>query len=133
MFLRQLLAAYQNFTPFNDKEAWLLYRIAAIAEAIGWTLLLIGIACKRLPLSWHDDPVAVAGRIHGTWFIVYIVACLVLGPSLHWSPIRTLIAGCFSMPPYGSILFERFEARRRRNLLSNRLYQTTVYARLIRT
>ena len=122
---------YAHFRPFNDREAWLLFRTAAILEAIGWTLLIIGIACKQLPVSWNEAPVAVAGRIHGMLFVLYIMAALAFGSTLRWSIIKTIIAGCFSVPPYGSIVFEQWEARRRSRHHTKTVARTHYYHLLL--
>lgn len=91
----------------------MLFRIAAFSEAIGWTLLIIGIACKQLPVGWNLIPVGIAGVIHGMLFLIYIVAVLILAPSLDWSWAKTIIAGLCSMPPYGSLIFEKYVAQNR--------------------
>lgn len=112
-YIQRAYQAYQNFQPFTDAEAWMLFRIAAIGEAVGWSLLIIGILCRNLSVSWNEAPVQVAGRMHGTLFLIYIVAVVVLSPSLKWSAPRTLLAGLCSIPPYGSLLFEQWSARHR--------------------
>ena len=91
----------------------MLFKMAAVAEAVGWTLLIIGIACKHLPVWWHLIPVGVAGVLHGVLFLMYIVAALVLAPSLCWSLPKTIVAGLFSIPPYGSLIFEKWAAEGR--------------------
>ena len=111
--LRQADERYSRFQPFKEYEAWAMFRIAAIAEAVGWTLLITGIVLKRTVFNGNNAPVAVSGRIHGTFFIVYIAACLVLYPSLRWSFGRALVAGLASVPPYGSLVMEQWEGRRR--------------------
>lgn len=111
MSLRRLLGYYQNFRPFKETEAWSLFKIAAIAEAVGWTLLIAGIFCRDFILHGNNAPVAVAGRIHGMLFIAYIIAALATGPSLRWPLWRTLLAGLCSVPPYGSLLYEQVSAR----------------------
>ena len=130
-YMQQINRAYRRFRPFSDREAWVLFRIAAIAEAVGWSQLIVGIACKQLPVSWHDTPVAIAGRIHGMLFIAYIMAVLAFGSSLGWSLIKTLIAGLFSVPPYGSLVFEQWEARRRATDRARYTYRTIWYRQLL--
>ena len=105
----RFLQAYQRFRPFSEEEAWKIFKIAAIAEAVGWTLLIIGIFCRD-GLSLGHAPVAVAGRIHGMLFVAYIIAVLATGPSLRWPFWRTLFAGLCSVPPYGSLLYEQLSA-----------------------
>jgi len=91
----------------------MLFKIAAVSEAVSWTLLIIGIACKQLPVSWNLIPVGIAGVIHGILFLVYIAAVLALAPSLGWGWFKTIVAGLFSVPPYGTLVFEQYAARDR--------------------
>jgi integral membrane protein len=121
--------AYRAFRPFTDEEAWMLFKLAAISEAVGWTLLIGGILCERLPVPWHEMPVQLAGRIHGIFFMIYIAAALVLSPSLKWSWFRTIIAGLASVPPYGSLLFELWAARNRRRTDFTNLYGLLYFKR----
>lgn len=111
--LLKLIDAYKHFRPISDAEAWFLFREAAFAEAIGWTMLIIGIACKHLPVGWHEAPVQIAGRIHGVLFLLYLLAVVLVSPSLGWSWWRILLAGACSAPPFGSLLFERWAAHDR--------------------
>lgn len=122
--------SYMSFKPFTEAEAWMLFRIAAIGEAVGWTLLIIGVLCRNLPVSWNEMPVQYAGHIHGILFLIYIVAVLVLSPSLGWSWFRILVAGACSVPPYGSLAYEQWSAQHR-NLRSFKVLQKLlVYKRL---
>jgi integral membrane protein len=130
-FLQRVHMRYCEFRPFSDQEAWTLFRAAAIAEAVGWTALIIGVACSQLPVAWHDIPVAIAGRIHGTLFLAYIMAAVAFGPSLNWSLLRTLAAAVCSVPPYGSLVFEQWEARRRSTIRARRIYHTICYRLLL--
>ncbi len=130
--LRKMHSGYKKFQPFTDDEAWLLFKIAAFGEAIGWSLLIVGVYCKSLSVAWHDIPVAIAGRIHGTLFLVYIVAVLVLSPSLRWSLPRILLAGLCSVPPYSSLMYELASASLRKQTQATVLYSLTHYRYLCR-
>ncbi len=123
---------YKNFRPFTDIEAWQLFRLAAICEAVGWTLLIIGIICKHIPFTGNEVPVQIAGRVHGMLFLVYVVAAVVLAPSLRWSLFRTVLATAFSVPPYGSIIFEQAVAQERAVRSGLQLRTILLYRRLVR-
>jgi len=99
---------------FTDTEAWNLFRLAAFGEAFGWTLLISSLVFKHYVTPGNNIPIDIAGQIHGTIFLIYIAAVVVLHPSLHWSPKRTLIAGLVSVPPYGTLVFEQWVAHKRR-------------------
>jgi integral membrane protein len=107
------LQKFERSRPFTDAEAWMLFRWAAYGEAVGWTLLIAGIALEHATGS--HTYVAIGGRIHGMLFASYLAACLVLYPSLGWSRLRALFALAFSVPPYGTILFEQWAAYKRRS------------------
>ncbi|HVX58795.1 MAG TPA: DUF3817 domain-containing protein [Candidatus Saccharimonadales bacterium] len=105
---------YRNFKPFSENEAWGLFRLAALAEAVGWTLLIGGLLIQRYLMHGDNTAVLLAGRVHGTLFLIYATAAVVLAPSQSWSLRRTLVAGVASAPPYGSLMFEQWAAHKRR-------------------
>ena len=108
-----LLDKYESFKPFNENEAWGLFRIAALTEALGWSLLIIGIALKRYFLHGNDIPVQIAGRLHGTFFLIYFASAVIFYPSQSWSRKRTFVALLASVPPFGSLVFEQWAAKKR--------------------
>lgn len=114
-FYMRLLKRFETARPFTEAEAWMLFRIAAFSEAVGWTLLITGIVLKRYVLHGNDIPVQIAGQIHGMLFFAYFVAALVLYPSLGWSRWRALFAVAASVPPYGTLVIEQWAAHTRGN------------------
>lgn len=102
----RLLKRFESNKVFSLDESWMLFRLAAIVEACGWTLLITGIALQRFVFSGNNIPVLVAGRIHGVLFLTYTVASIGLYPTLKWSRKQAFIALLASVPPYGSIIFE---------------------------
>ncbi len=110
-----LFQRFEAARPFTESESWLLFRIAAIAEACGWTLLLTGIVIGKYITPGNDTAVLIAGQTHGMLFLGYLMAALGLYPSLGWSRWKGLFALAFSIPPYGTLVFEQWAARKRRN------------------
>lgn len=102
-----------SWRPFTDSEAWAIFRFGAWAEAFGWTLLIIGIGLKRFVMHGSDIPVQIAGRLHGTLFMLYILAVILTIPSLKWSPLVFISANAASVPPFGSIILEQILGRQR--------------------
>lgn len=90
--------------------------MAALAEAAGWTILIIGILFEKYIVPGNVVSVPLAGSVHGTLFLIYIAAVVVLSPSQDWSLRQTSIAGIASVPPYGSLVFEQWVAHDRRKL-----------------
>lgn len=102
-----LIQKFEHNQVFTEDDSWTLFRLAAIAEACGWTLLIAGIACERYITPSSDIPVLLAGKVHGMLFFAYMLAAVGLYPTLHWSRKRAFVALLASVPPYGSILFEQ--------------------------
>jgi integral membrane protein len=109
-----LLQKFEQNQVFTEEDGWMLFRIAAIAEACGWSLLILGIACEHYVWPGNPASIVIAGRIHGTLFLMYAVAAVGLYPTLGWSRKRAFVALLASVPPYGSLLFEQWSAHVRR-------------------
>jgi integral membrane protein len=126
-----ILQKIEGIQPFSETEAWNLFRLMAISEAVGWSLLISGILFKHFVTPANNTPVLVAGQIHGTIFLAYIVAVVFTYTSLRWSRKRTLIAGLASIPPYGTLVFEQWAAYKRRGEALKSYRQITVRAIII--
>lgn len=110
----KLRRVYDKMHWFSDADAWLLFRIAAIVEAVGWTLLISAIVSRRLGMPGADIAVSMAGTVHGVFFLVFFTILLVTARSMAWGPWRLgggLVAGNI---PYASVVFERLMAWHRR-------------------
>lgn len=128
MSIRQVFYAFEHNTVFSEQEAWSLFRIAAFAEAIGWSLLITGIVLEHLTGS--HAPVAAAGRIHGMLFFGYMVAAVGLYPNLKWNRWAGLIALAASVPPYGSLIFEQIAGYMRGNHRARSYSRVVVFGAL---
>ena len=106
-----LLKKFESNTIFTENEAWSLFRLSAIGEACGWSLLITGILLRHFLDT--NDPVLVAGQVHGLLFFCYATAALGLYPNLGWSRKRAFVALMASIPPYGSLLFEQWASYKR--------------------
>lgn len=85
-------------------------RVVAIAEAISWLGLLIGMAFKYL-LSDNEIGVKIFGPIHGTIFVLYVLTVLVVQRRLRWDLVTTGLALAASVPPFATVLFEMWAQR----------------------
>lgn len=126
------LQKFEAVQPFSDREAWVVFRLAAIGEAVGWTLLIAGILTKRYLTPASNTPVIFAGRIHGTIFLCYLLAVGLTYSSLKWSRKRVIVAAAASVPPYGTLIFEQWAAYQRRSQALKTYRAVTVRAIIIK-
>jgi integral membrane protein len=103
-----LLDKFERNRIFTEDEGWMLFRLAAIGEACGWTMLISGVATERYLLPGNNIPVLIAGQFHGMLFLLYALTAVGLYPTLRWSRKRAIVALLASVPPYGSLLFEQW-------------------------
>lgn len=109
-----ILWGYNQMHWFTDKEAWWIYRLGAVLETIGWTLLIAAIVYRRLEFPYADSVVTVAGRLHGVFFVCYFGALLATARSMQWGFWRILFGLGAGVPPYTAIIFEQIMAYNRR-------------------
>ncbi|SDQ90767.1 DUF3817 domain-containing protein [Microbacterium sp. cf332] len=90
------------------------FRSLAIAEAISWTLLILGLVIR----SAFDLPVAVTigGGIHGFVFLCYGATAVLVAWNNRWSIVPTVCAVGAAIVPYATVPTEM--VLRRRGLLA---------------
>jgi len=86
------------------------FRIAAIAEAISWLGLLVGMAVKYIG-SGSEVGVHIFGRIHGVVVLGYIAVTLVAAQRLRWGGRTVVYALLASVPPGATLVFEAWAER----------------------
>jgi integral membrane protein len=94
----------------TPRTAATAFRIVAVAEALSWVGLLIGMYVKYVPET-TELGVKVFGPIHGGIFVAYVVVALVASRVLRWSPRTTVLALVCSVPPLATVWFERLATR----------------------
>ena len=94
----------------NPRIVATAFRIVAVAEALSWVGLLIGMYVKYVPET-TELGVKIFGPIHGGVFVAYVVVALLAARVLRWSPGTTLLALVASIPPLATLWFERWAAR----------------------
>lgn len=89
------------------------FRLAAVAEAVSWAGLLVGMFLKYV-VQLGAGGVPVLGAVHGAVFVVYVLVTLGVSRPLRWSLTTLILALAASVPPFGSVVFERWAAGRGR-------------------
>ena len=88
-----------------------LYRTAATAEAVTWTLLILGMIAKYV-FHAGDLPVRIGGGIHGFVFLSYCVATVVVWTDRRWPASTGVVGLLLSVVPFATVPFERHVERR---------------------
>lgn len=86
------------------------FRLLALAEAVSWAGLLVGMFFKYVVLQ-NEIGVQVFGPIHGVVFVGYVLAALLVREPLRWDTRTTVLALAASIPPFGTVIFERWASR----------------------
>ena len=89
----------------------ILFRTIAIAEAVSWAGLLVGMYFKWIAQS-TEVGVKAFGPIHGTVFMVYVLTVLSVRRSFRWDVRTFLLAGFAALPPFATLVFEIWADRR---------------------
>jgi len=84
------MAAMTSAFDLRSAAGW--FRLIALAEAVSWVGLLIGMYYKYLGTPRTEIGVKVFGMTHGLIFIAFVVAGLLVGIAFKW-PAGTLVAG----------------------------------------
>jgi integral membrane protein len=85
------------------------FRLAAIAEAVTWALLLIGMAFKYSDVT--DLGVRVFGMVHGVVFIAFVLTTVLVAVDQRWTGRRSLLTLLASIPPFFTVLADRSAER----------------------
>jgi len=88
-----------------------LFRVVAVAEAITWGLLLLGMVLKYVTET-TELGVRVFGMLHGIVFIAYCLTTVIVGLDQRWPLRRTVVGLLCSIPPFVTIVFDRWAERR---------------------
>ena len=87
-----------------------LFRRVAVAEAVTWALLLVGMVLKY-GTHTTDLAVRVFGMVHGVVFIAYCLSTVVVGVDQRWSLRRLVVGLVASVPPFATVVFDRYAER----------------------
>lgn len=105
-----------------------LFVAVAIAEAVSWAGLLVGMYVKYFTEA-GELGVKVFGPLHGGIFVLYVALALVVARVLRWSLGTTAVALVCSVPPFATLVFEQWAVRTGRLPLSKPLTEQTAASR----
>ncbi len=88
-----------------------LFRRVAIAEAVTWALLLVGMFLKYVT-DTTELGVRVFGMVHGVVFVAYCLVTLVVWVDQRWSLGRGVVGLLAAVPPFATIAFDVHAERR---------------------
>lgn len=103
--LERIVARIKNLKPKD------LFVVFAIAEAITWTLLILGLLAKAFT-SIAPIVVTVIGGIHGLVFLGYGVTAALVGVNQRWSTGKIALGITLAIVPYATIPFERVQLKK---------------------
>lgn len=90
-----------------------LFRTVAIAEAITWTLLILGMIGKYA-LDLGGVGVRIGGGLHGFVFLLFIVVSVLVGINQRWSAGLLLVTLATSILPFATVPMDRWLEKRGR-------------------
>ncbi|MFC6286450.1 DUF3817 domain-containing protein [Nocardioides sp. GCM10027113] len=88
-----------------------LFRRVAVAEAVTWALLLLGMFLKYVTRT-TELGVQVFGMVHGTVFVAYCLVTVLVAVDQRWSRGRLLLGLAAAVPPFLTVWFDRYAERR---------------------
>ena len=87
------------------------FRALAVAEAVTWALLLVGMFLKYVTET-TELAVSIFGMVHGVVFIAYCLVTVIVAVDQRWSLLRTGLGLIAAVPPFATLLFEVYADRR---------------------
>lgn len=97
------MAAMTRSFDLRTVSGW--FRLIALAEAVSWAGLLVGMYFKYLGAPRTELGVKVFGPIHGGIFIAFVVAAVLVGIARKWGVGTWILALLASIVPLGSVIF----------------------------
>jgi len=88
-----------------------LFRRVAVAEAVTWALLLVGMFLKYVT-DTTELGVRVFGMVHGVVFIAYCLSVVVVAIDQRWTLGRTALGLAAAVPPFATVVFDLVVERR---------------------
>lgn len=93
-----------------SKPVLTVFRVIAAVEAVTWGGLLIGMLFKYV-VVFNEIGVQIFGSLHGAAFVAYGAVSLIAWHRHRWSLWTGALALAASVPPFGTVVFERWAWR----------------------
>ncbi|MUL83266.1 MULTISPECIES: DUF3817 domain-containing protein [unclassified Mycolicibacterium] len=97
-----MAAMTSSFDP-RTVSGW--FRLIALAEAVSWAGLLVGMYFKYLGSPRTEIGVKVFGPVHGGIFVAFVVVAVLVGVARKWDIGTWILALLASIVPLGSVIF----------------------------
>src|SRR6478609_2155894 len=81
------------------------FRLVALAEAVSWVGLLVGMYFKYLGTPRTEIGVKIFGMAHGLVFIAFVAMAVLAAIAFRWSAKTCLLALLASIVPLASVMF----------------------------
>jgi len=81
------------------------FRLVALAEAVSWVGLLVGMYFKYIATPRTEIGVQIFGMVHGIVFIAFVITAILAGLAFRWNALTSLLALLASIIPLGSVIF----------------------------
>lgn len=88
-----------------------LFRIVAVAEAVTWAFLLLGMFLKYVTRT-TEALVPPAGAVHGFVFLCFVVTTVFIWVNQRWSVSTGLLGLVSAVIPFATVPYERWIGRR---------------------
>lgn len=88
-----------------------LFKGFAFAEAVTWTLLILGLMSKHF-LGAPQQTLLVIGGIHGAVFLGYAAIAALVGVNQRWGFGKIFLGVALAVIPYATVPFERWIEKR---------------------
>ena len=92
-------------TSFDPRNAAGWFRLIALAEAVSWIGLLVGMYFKYLGSPRTEIGVKIFGTVHGLIFLAFVLTDVLVGRAAKWSAGTWLLALLASIVPLCSVIF----------------------------
>lgn len=97
------MAAMTRSFDLRTAAGW--FRLIALAEAVSWAGLLVGMYFKYLGSPRTEIGVKVFGPVHGGVFIAFVAVAVLVGVARKWDIGTWILALLASVVPLGSVIF----------------------------